>query len=276
MKFPLHCTFFAGSVFLAVSAGTSEAALTSIFQYRFPASYDPAVTGTAVTDLGSTAHNGTLTGTAPLSTDVPAGAPAGARSAIMDPSAYNVFKTNGTDLLTNTAVAGAGGFTFDVWFKGTGGTATSGKVLDNAGTEYIAVVGSSTGTPTIFMSTSDNISNRVTLGVSDGLSVLDWNHVTFSFVVTDTSNPTLTGGNYIITLNGITTTYIGKTMSNFGDTLNRPFSMGAHPTAAAATADRYSGLIYNPSAFLGAVPEPSTGLLALAAGPLLLRRRRRA
>jgi hypothetical protein len=196
-------------------------------------------------------------------------------SAILDgTTANNVIKTTGTDLLTNTLVANAGGFTFDVWFKGTGGTATSGKLIDNAGTEYIAVVGSSTGTPTIFMSTSDNIANRVTLGVADGLSITDWNHITFSFVVTDTTNAALTGGNYVITLNGVTTTYTGKTMSNFGDTLNRPMSIGAHPTATAA-ADRYNGLIYNPSAFLGVVPEPSTALLDLSAGMLLLRRRRR-
>lgn len=272
MKPAFQIAFLAGSLLFA--ATRAESAVTSVFQYRFPASYDPAA-GAAVTDLGPTAHHGTRTGTVALSPDVPSGAAPGTLSAVMDPAAYNVFKTTGTDLLTNTLVANAGGFTFDVWFKGTGGTATSGKLIDNAGTEYIAVVGSSTGTPTMFMSTSDNINNRVTLGVPDGLLVNDWNHITFSFEVTDTTNPILTGGNYIITLNGTTRTFTGKTMSNFGDTLNRSMSIGAHPVGTAA-ADRYNGLIYNPQVFLGVVPEPSTALLSLASGALLLRRRRKA
>ncbi len=227
----------------------SQAVLTTVFNYNFPASYNG--TGTTVTDLGPAANHGVTSGVLALSSNIPVGAPAGTSSLnlVATPGRIN---TNAIDLITNASVAASGGFVYDFWFNPTG-TNTGGikKIIDMAGTDLVAY--------------DTNTVPRVTIGLSDmgetafytggGLDPNGWNHVVVEF---NSDGSQLIGnvvaGKLSVTVNGITQNFGAKTVGNFGNSLNRTIGIGQHPLGG----EQFNGLIYNPTAFLG-----NTGLSAL-------------
>lgn len=240
-----------------VIAGSSFEPLLS---YSFPTSYDGSTDGADVTDLSAAANNGIAKGTktelpVALSEDIPPGADAGTKSLsfVSTPGAVATVKTK---LLNRPMVITAGGYTFDVWFKGVQG-ATIQKVIDYAGTEYIGTREADTdgdgNAGEVSISVSNN-ANFMVLDKDDGLDLTGWNHMVFTFQVTDETNPAAILGNATANLNGTITTISG-TLSSFGDALNRKISIGSHPIAGV---DLYSGLIYNPVVSYG-VPTIAGG-----------------
>jgi hypothetical protein len=228
----------------------------TLLDFSFPDSYDGLVNAAPVLDLGLRGNNGTATGTTAalpvaLSDDVPAGALPNTKS-LSFVSTPGAIATTRTKLLNRPSVTLAGGYTYDVWFKGVQG-ATIQKVLDYAGTEYIATRESNADGDDHPGEVIISISNSATfmvLDTDDGLDLTGWNHLVFSFKVTDESNPAAILGEATANLNGTITTRSG-TLSNYGDPLNRTLSIGSHPTAGS---DLYRGLIYHPQVYLGVPP----------------------
>lgn len=249
----------------------SHAALTAVFEYEFDTSYDAI--STAVTDLSPAGNDGIVIGenggaNIALSTDIPAGATSGTHS-LNYSTTYGVLRTNTNNLLNNADVITNGGFTMTASFKGLSGNVR--KVIDYAGTEYIAA-------------RNDGADPRVGIGISnavalvlrpaEGLNATGWNDISYSFAVTDGTDPNAVVGDISVNLNGTVTNLTGQTLTNFGDSLNRPISVGRHPTIST---DHFRGQIYAPAVYLGVepVPEPSSLLMTAVGGACLLGRRRR-
>ncbi|MGB0776249.1 MAG: PEP-CTERM sorting domain-containing protein [Akkermansiaceae bacterium] len=264
-------TFTTLSAFLSL-ATISSAALTAVFEYEFDASYDAS--STVVTDLSGAGNHATMTGenggaNIALSTDIPAGATQGSHS-IDYFTTYGVIATNNTQLLNNADVISNGGFTMTAYFQGFSPNVR--KVIDYAGTEYIAIRNDGVDGARVGIGISNSV--VLTLSTGDGLDANGWNHITYSFTVTDGSIPNAVLGDIRVDLNGTVTTLTGQTLDGFGDSLNRAISVGRHP---AISTDHFRGQIYAPAVYLGVdpVPEPSsTALLGLGGLALLLRRRR--
>jgi hypothetical protein len=254
-----HVLVFA--TLLTLSA-TGRSAFTPIFEYRFPDSYD-GTAGAPVIDLSDGGHNaGAYTRNGEpalaLSTEVPPGSPAGAMS--LDLATINgSIRTDATQLLERTGIVAAGGFMMDVWFKGVPAatTATSTqKILDDTGTEFIGVRGADGDGDGKFREMSirlSSVANTFYLDEDDGLAPDSWNHITYSFTVTSSVGSVI--GDVAIVLNGVTTTFPGRTLGSNSTyvNFNRPASMGRHPTNVS---EHYLGLVYNPSMYLGTVPIP--------------------
>lgn len=236
-----------------------------LIDFSFPESYDGSTNSSPVTDRGPAGNNGTATGTTAelpvaLSDDVPSGALPDTKS-LSFVSTPGAITTTRTKLLNRSSVIAAGGYTYDVWFKGVQG-ATIQKVLDYAGTEYIATRESNADGDDHPGEVIISISNSATfmvLDTDDGLDMAGWNHLVFTFKVTDETNPASIIGEATANLNGTITTRTG-TLSNYGDTLNRTISIGSHPTAGT---DLYRGLVYNPQVYLG-VPPVTVGETAIS------------
>ncbi len=128
-------------------AASAQAALVPVFEYQFPGSYNGTVS--AVTDLSGAGNHATAIGhPLALSSNVPVGAPAGAQSLNLAAQVGNIRTTN-IDLITSTNVQAAGGLTYDFWFNPTGNNsigANGNKIIDNAGTEYVAYLDNGTTT----------------------------------------------------------------------------------------------------------------------------------
>src|SRR5690606_24314300 len=110
----------------------------------------------------------------------------------------------------------------------------TGKVLDYAGTEYIAVSGSNSDADDngceVFVGLSNN-RNFAVLDADDGYLPDGWNHLVWTFEVTDEFDPAAVVGNVVIDLNGIRTVVDGAVLTNQGDSLNRPLAIGRHPVS---------------------------------------------
>jgi hypothetical protein len=240
-------------------------AQSSVFEYGFPASYNG--TGTTITDLSGAGNNGSIYGTLAL-----AAAPSGSSGNSISTSAGGIV-TGSSQLLNNTTVAGAGGFTYDVSFMW-GGTGTTQKLIDYAGTESLQLVGS-----TLQMVYADDAGTETTansLTISAGV----WYNVTLTF---DTSGNSLVGSD----ISGVSSMYVDgnlissveATKGDYGDSLDRPIGIG-QLGADFGYLVGFKGDIYDPSVTLGVVaptPEPtSTALLGMVGGlgTLYLRRRK--
>lgn len=235
----------------AALAATASAALTPVFKYQFPTSYDGSVN--SVIDQSGAGNNATVNQGFPLalSSNIPAGAAGGTQSVDFNTTFGNI-NTIAPDLVSSAAVAAAGGFTYDIYFNPTGGNGGSGirKVLDFAGTDFIGY---------------DTVSGpgRVTIGLSGGqvanftgagIDAAGWNHVVVEF---DTKGAPLVGGsvtgNLSVLINGVQRTLGTRTLTNFGDSLNRPTSIGRHPTG---DFEHFRGLVYDPTVSLGVDNTP--------------------
>jgi hypothetical protein len=231
-------------MFLAILAwpAAATAGLTPLFEYPFPASYagtadEPVIDQSAAkNDAQAIARFGELM--LALSDDVPAEAAPGAKS--LDLAAINgSIRTNATALLDRTRVTAADGFTMDVWFKGVPAatTATSTqKIMDDTGTDFIGVRGADGDGDGKFREVAIRLgttANTFYLDEDDGLLVEGWNHITYSFSVTNAANPTQPTGDVIVVLNDVVRTFPDKTMGSNTAYLNfnRPASIGRHPTS---------------------------------------------
>jgi hypothetical protein len=260
-----------------VSAPGARAATQPVFQYVFPDSSSDIVANPTVTDRSAAGNHGMVSGSGltgnGLSTNVPAGMPG--RSVDFTGAGDHTIRTNSTRLLTTTAVANAGGFTYDVWIFPTALPAGTSlfKIIDYSGTEALSVT--STG------AIRANLNSVATeAAVSAPVTLNEWHHLVVQFDTKGnqpTPDPVRTpelqvSGELSLTVDGITTISItGNRKGGYGDLLNRVIGIGGHPTS---TGERYIGLIYNPTVSLGIVPEPaSLGVLAVGILGLLVRRR---
>jgi hypothetical protein len=276
MKRYITSTFASLSAVAAVfwlAASVAVAQTTPVFEYDFPAS---SGTGTTITDVSPAGNNGHYDGT--LSFDAPPpGAPGGTLS--VDTSAGGIL-TNADALLTNSAVAAAGGFTMNVTFMWNGTDLTSfghtQKLIDYAGTESLQLVTTS-GSASLQMAFGDDLGNE-SIPVSTTILPNAWYDATLYF-----GNTSLTGssdqdvaGIASLFLNGSLVSQAPATKGTYGDSLSRPIGVG-QLGANFGYLVGFKGDIYDPSVALG-VPEPSTFALAAVGGlgmMFVVRRRRK-
>jgi hypothetical protein len=271
----------------AIAVGTgvfggrpAAADVSPLFYYTFPDSSSDVVANPAVTDRSGAGNHGNVSGTGLSGTGLSTNVPAGKTGQSLDftQAGTHVLRTDATQLLGTPAVAQAGGFTYEVWVYPVAfpsGTSLF-KLIDYAGTESLAVTSTGTIRATL------NSTAGTALHSTNAITLNEWHHLIMTF---DTKGnqaepdpaPTRAGffqvnGEVSLTVNGVASGPITHLRNGFGDSLNRTFGVGAHPTSASG--ERFLGLIYDPKVSLGVVPEPtSVGLLGAAALCLLARRR---
>ncbi|MGI9429264.1 MAG: CotH kinase family protein, partial [Bythopirellula sp.] len=200
----------------------------------------PATTGIGFQrfDTSHTGNNGIGSPGLTIDNDVPPGAIAGTQS--YDTSA-GLINTQAIDLLDNSLIAAAGGFTYDVWVKASVNPPARGKIVDYAGTENLRV----------------NSSGFVEFTVSDGGSTLSngasisdgqWHHLIAEFDSTgNTVQPNGSiSGTMRLSVDGAQFSQAG-TVSDFGDSLNRSIGVGAHPFGS----EHFPGLLHDVKVSLG-------------------------
>ena len=230
---------------LGVAFATTLHAQQTLIHYRLNAADAGDIASGVVTNMG-TLGNGTNVGGITLSSDIPTnGVPsdAGNRSIVCDGSGG--ILAPGTQQLNNTAIAGAGGFTYETWFKWEGG-GTINSIIDYAGTEKLVRPSDVAGPE---METDNSRFDLI-----GGTASNEWHYAAVVFTPTAAldSNTNLTGNyTFYLDTNTPVATVSNVTITTFGDSLNRSIGVGMHP--AGYTSDYFHGLIYEPRVTLGAV-----------------------
>ena len=240
----------------------ADAALVSIFSYEFPASYSG--TSSVLIDQSGAGNNGTIDAPSTggyLSADRPSGFASGGS---LTGASGGHGRTDAIDLLENSALQIAGGFTMDTWFRWGGTFTDTRKLIDYAGTEYVRT----------FESKIQFVLSNAATVLSASIVGGQWYHVRAEF---DTSGNTVDGSGSLagmarLYLDGALVDSVSTTKTNQGDSLNRPIGINRW---AGGGADYNQGAIFNPSVYLGVIPEPSVGILALLSSSFLLFSRRR-
>jgi hypothetical protein len=252
---------------IALAAG-AHASTTPVFNYSFPASWGG--TGTTVTDQSVAGNNGSTVGTLALAAAVPPGNTGGAQS--VSTTAGGIL-TTATGLLNNTAVAGAGGFTYNVDFMWNGTDSTSfghtEKLIDYAGTESLQLVTAAGGVATLEMQFANNAGVE-SIPVSMSISQNTWYDVELVF---NTAGNSIDGNGDIsgyagLYVNGTLVANGSATKGTYGDSLNRQIGVG-QLGANFGYLVGFKGDIHDPTVSLGAataVPEPSSLALGLVGG----------
>jgi hypothetical protein len=257
-----------------LAASVADAQTSPVFEYSFPASWSG--TGTTITDVSPAGNNGSLDGTLTLASAVPPGAAAGTLS--LDTSAGGIL-TNGSLLLANSAVAAAGGFTYNVSFMWNGTDSSSfahtEKLIDYAGTESLQLV-TTTGSASLQMAFADDLGNE-SVPVSTTILPNTWYNVTLDFGNTSLVGTGDVAGTASLFLNGSLVSQASAIKGTSGDGLDRPIGVG-QLGANFGYLVGFKGDIYNPTVELGVVPVPEPSTLALAAlgalGVIFLHRRK--
>jgi hypothetical protein len=278
----LRVACLAGAVMVGAglpSALTARAAVMPVFRYSFPDSSSDIVSNAAVTDRSPAGNHGTVSGDGLSGTGLSNNVPAGMTGQSVDFTATgtHAIRTNATQLLNTPAVANAGGFSYDVWVFPTALPTGTGlfKIIDYAGTETLSITSAGVIRATL------NSASGTALNTTTPLTLNQWHHLTMIFdtkgnpAEPDPGRATFSqvNGEISLLVDGVASGPLAHLRNGFGDMLNRPTSIGGHPTS---TGERFLGLIYNPTVSLGVVPEPaSLGLLGLGALGLLARRRQR-
>jgi hypothetical protein len=246
----------------ALAAAGAHAQTTPLFDATFPASWNG--TSTTVTDQSSADNTGYQSGTATYTTAaVPPGAAPGTGS--MSLAGAGGIKVTPAELLNNTAVANAGGFTYDIDFEWNGNTAATQKLIDYAGTESLQLNG---GTGVVSMSFADDSGNEST-PVSTTILPNTWYDIALSF---NTAGNSLVNGDIsgvaTMTVNGVVVGSGAATKGTYGDGLDRPIGIGEFGYGHTTSILGLNGNIYDASVDLGvsAVPEPSALSLGLMGG----------
>ena len=205
-----------------LAASVADATTLPVVEYDFPASWNG--TGSTITDVSPAGNNGHYDGTLSLDAAVPPGAAAGTQS--VDTSAGGIL-TTATQLLANSAVAAAGGFTMNVSFMWNGTDSSSfghtEKLIDYAGTESLQLV-TTTGSASLQMAFGDDVGNE-SIPVSTTIVPNTWYNVTLDF-----GNTTPVGsdvaGTASLFVNGSLVSSAAATKGTYGDSLNRPIGVG--------------------------------------------------
>jgi hypothetical protein len=182
-------------------------------------------------------------GTVTLSESIPTeGVPAGLANRSMSFNGAAGVNLPGTQQLLNSELEANGGFTYEAWFTYAGGEDIN-SIIDYAGTEKLVrqAAGSGAGYR------NNSAEPLYELGPAEPVDPAEWHYA--AVVFTPTSTVDGAGG-----ITGIFTFYYdsnepsqtveGVTISNFGDSLVRTISVGAHPLGFGG--DFYNGLIYEP------------------------------
>ena len=233
-----------------------------------------------VFDAGGAGNDGLADETTKLGSATPTdGVPTDAGNRSLDGRGLGGVVSGGTSELLNAAIAEAGGFTLEAWFRWDG-TGSVNSILDYAGTEKLVIdtnVGA--GDELRMRINSDPNFDSIIGSVAPG----QWHYAAAVF---DTLGNAVDGGaitgEFRLYLDGqLMSTTDSRTVSEFGDSLDRPIGIGKHPLNFEA--DRFAGLVFEPRVTLGAlaaedllyvVPEPhSVALFACGMVPLLRRRR---
>jgi len=252
---------------VAMAAG-AHAQTTPLFDATFPASWNG--TGTTVTDQSSAGNTGFQSGTATYTTaTVPPGAAGGTGS--MSLSGAGGIKVTPDALLNNTAIANAGGFTYNIDFLWNGTASSTQKLIDYAGTESLQLTSLVAGT-------------SATLGMAfggDTGTAPDADVVTTTILANTWYDVELTfntGGNSLVAgdISGTADLYVdgglvssaAATKGTYGDSLDRPIAIGELAYGHTTSILGLTGDIYSASVDLGVapVPEPSSLALGLVGG----------
>ncbi len=256
--------------------GSAAHAATTVLHYSVNDTDAATVAGGTVPGFGGGPDGTSIGNGATLSASVPTtGVPAGAGNRSLDFAGDGGFNLPGTQQLLNSSVDAAGGFTFEAWFNFAGGGNVN-SIIDYAGTEKLVRRDAATGVSMTASGVGDPL-----IGVT---GTGEWHYAAAVFTSTGLAGTSI-NGDFTFYLDGTTPvgTLAGVTIDNFGDSLNRTISVGAHPVGFAG--DFFVGQIYEPRVSLGAltpsellfVPEPgSTALFGVASALLLFRRRRSA
>jgi hypothetical protein len=230
-------------------------------------------------DAGGAGNNGTADATTKFSPNTPTvGVPSDAGNRSINGNGQGGVVTGSTAELLNSAVAAAGGFTMETWFLWNGGGSIN-ALLDYAGTEKLVIDATLGQGNEVRMRINSDTNLDSVIGPIDADQ---WHYVASVF---DTQGNAVDGGSisgvFRLYLDGsLVRTTDPVTITDFGDSLNRPIGIAKHPLNF--DADRFDGLIFEPRVSLGAlgqsellyvVPEPSAALL-LALGVLAVLRRR--
>lgn len=281
----MHCAHVIRTAFAAaaivIGSGAfggrdGRADVMPVFQYSFPDSSSDLVADPNVTDRSSAGNHGMVSGTGLSGNGLSANVPPGMTGQSVDftGTGTHTIRTNARRLLTTTAVADAGGFTFDTWIYPTALPTGTGlfKIIDYAGTESLSL--NSAGQVRANVNSAGAES-----AFSAPIALNEWHHVIMQFDSKGnrpTPDPVRTPelqveGELSVTVDGLTTISTTATRKGgYGDLLDRPIGIGGHPTS---NGERFLGLLYNPTVSLGIVPEPgSLGVLAICVLGLLARR----
>jgi hypothetical protein len=237
----------------ALTATGAQAQTTPVFEYDFPASG----AGPTITDQSSAGNNGSSDGTISLDAVAPPGAAGGTQS--LNTTAGGVLTDNATSL-ANSAVAAAGGFTYNVSFMWNGTDSSSfghtEKIIDYAGTESLQLI-TSAGSASLQMSFGDDVGNE-SIPVSTTIAPNTWYNVSLTFN-TGTNTVDINGdisGIASMVVNGGVPIAAAATKGTYGDSLARPIGVG-QLGAPFGYLVGFKGDIYNPSVSLGVVPAPA-------------------
>jgi hypothetical protein len=265
LKLFAHATVVAVAA-LAASTLSSRALAAPILDYSLPAAWD--ATTNVVTDQSTAGNNGTTAGTPVLSATLPPGAAGGTMSL---GSGGGGFRTDGTALLTNSAIAAEGGFQYAasiLWDGGENGFPVQ-KIIDYAGTESLQLenIDANAGTANLRF-----LFNDAAIGPVVPVMANTWYDVVATFLATGPveGDGSLPGVAYL-SVDGAAPVTESLSKTSFGDGLNRPIGIGTFSNSANGILN-LSGFLYDPSVSL--VPEPSTMALVVGLGSLLVLRRR--
>lgn len=258
-------------VCLGLLPSSTQAQLTPVFDYTFPASWNG--TGTTIVDQSTAGNNGivynysTTHGLA-LSPNVPTGAAAGTQSIN---GSYGGIVTSASGLLNNAAIAAAGGFTYNVEFNWSGAGLTGfgvQKIVDYAGTESLQLGNYTQGIANNTSATLEMTFNSTDVAVTDTIQANTWYDVTLSF---DSAGNSIVNGGISgqvgLYVNGVLVDSQAATKSSYGDSLDRPIgvaNLGLHYKSLVG----FSGDIYSASVDLGSAPVPTPEPSTLALGAL--------
>lgn len=231
--------------------GTACLSADTILHYRVFDSDAATVAGGTVPGVDGSDGGEVFNGQVTLSEDIPTeGIPldAGNRSLSFDGTAG--VNLPGTQQLLNSDIAAAGGFTYEAWFTYSGG-GNINSIIDYAGTEKLVRQASSDGAGY----RNNSAAPLYALGPT-GLD--EWHYAAVVFESTELVGTSVTGNfTFYFDSTEPVDRIEGVTISDFGDSLNRTISVGAHPLGFGG--NYYNGLIF----------EPRVSLAALQPGDLL-------
>jgi len=219
----------------------------TLVHYRLNSTDAGTVAGGVVPSLG-VLGNGTKGGEGvTLTNDIPVnGVPAGyGNNSIVCNGSGGILAPD-KQQLTRTNISSAGGFTYEAWFKWTGG-GRSNSIINYADTEKLVRRTNDLGPA---MATDNSILTQIGAATSN-----QWHYAAVVFTPTNTVTAAdSVSGYYTFYLDGNTPTISVSniTITSTGDSLNRTIGVGMQPTAVAS--GYFNGLIYEPRVSLGALP----------------------